>query len=121
MMRGAVKGLPYELEEAAKIDGCGPVKVFFKVVMPLLQPTMVTVFVMDIFWIWNDFIIPLILLDNGKLSTIQLAIKKLFSMYATKWDLALPGLMMSILPIVIVFVILQKKIINGIMAGAVKG
>lgn len=121
MMRGAVKGLPYELEEAAKIDGCGPVKVFFKVVMPLLQPTMVTVFVMDIFWVWNDFIIPLILLDNGKLSTIQLAIKKLFSMYATKWDLALPGLMMSILPIVIVFIVLQKKIINGIMAGAVKG
>lgn len=121
MMRGAVKGLPYELEEAARIDGCGPVQVFFKVVMPLLQPTMVTVLVMDIFWVWNDFIIPLILLDSGKLSTIQLAIKKLFSMYATKWDLALPGLMMSILPIVIVFILLQKKIINGIMAGAVKG
>lgn len=121
MMRGAVISLPIELEEAAYINGCGPVKVFWVIILPLLQPTMVSIFIMDIFWIWNDFMVPLILLDSGKLGTIQLAIKKLFSMYASKWDLALPALVMTIVPIVVVFVLLQKKIINGILSGAVKG
>lgn len=121
MMRGAVLSLPYELEEAALIDGCGQIKIFWNIVLPILQPTMVSIFVMDMFWIWNDFMVPLILLDSGELSTIQLAIKKLFSMYASKWDIALSALVMTITPIVIVFVLLQKKIISGILSGAVKG
>ena len=119
--QGAVKALPYELEEAARVDGCGPVRIFWQIILPLLQPTMVTIFVMDIFWIWNDFIVPLILLDSSQLSTIQLAIKKLFSQYSSQWDLALPALVISIVPILVVFVLLQKKIVGGIMAGAVKG
>ncbi|MBU9736801.1 carbohydrate ABC transporter permease [Diplocloster agilis] len=121
MTQGAVKSLPYELEEAAIVDGCGPVRVFWQIILPLLQPTMVTIFVMDIFWIWNDFIVPLILLDSSQLSTIQLAIKKLFSQYSSQWDLALPALVISIVPILVVFVLLQKKIVGGILAGAVKG
>ncbi|MBU9728128.1 MULTISPECIES: carbohydrate ABC transporter permease [Diplocloster] len=121
MTQGAVKSLPYELEEAARVDGCGPVRVFWQIILPLLQPTMVTIFVMDIFWIWNDFIVPLILLDSSQLSTIQLAIKKLFSQYSSQWDLALPALVISIVPILVVFVLLQKKIVGGILAGAVKG
>ncbi|WP_343250883.1 carbohydrate ABC transporter permease [Diplocloster hominis] len=121
MTQGAVKALPYELEEAARVDGCGPVRIFWQIILPLLQPTMVTIFVMDIFWIWNDFIVPLILLDSSQLSTIQLAIKKLFSQYSSQWDLALPALVISIVPILVVFVLLQKKIVGGIMAGAVKG
>lgn len=121
IIRGAVKALPIDLEEAAEIDGCGPIQVFFKVAFPLLQPTMVTVLIMDIFWIWNDFMIPLILLDSGKLSTIQLAVKKLFSMFASKWDIALPALVMTIAPLAVIFIILQKKVINGILSGAVKG
>ena len=120
MTQGAVKSLPYELEEAARVDGCGPVRVFWQIILPLLQPTMVTIFVMDIFWIWNDFIVPLILLDSSQLSTIQLAIKKLFSQYSSQWDLALPALVISIVPILVVFVLLQKKIVGGILAGAVK-
>ena len=121
MTQGAVKSLPYELEEAARVDGCGPVRVFWQIILPLVQPTMVTIFVMDIFWIWNDFIVPLILLDSSQLSTIQLAIKKLFSQYSSQWDLALPALVISIVPILVVFVLLQKKIVGGILAGAVKG
>ena len=91
-------------------------RVFWQIILPLLQPTMVTIFVMDIFWIWNDFIVPLILLDSSQLSTIQLAIKKLFSQYSSQWDLALPALVISIVPILVVFVLLQKKIVGGILA-----
>ena len=82
---------------------------------------MVSVILMDMFWIWNDFIVPLILLNSEKLQTIQLAINKLFGQYSSKWDIALPALVMTLLPIVIVFIILQKKIMEGVVAGAVKG
>nr|WP_215180054.1 hypothetical protein [Paenibacillus albidus] len=88
---------------------------------PLLAPTMFSVFVMDIFWVWNDFMVPLILLNNEKLSTLQLAINRLFGMYSSRWDVALSALSMSMLPIIILFILLQKKIIRGIFAGAVKG
>lgn len=121
MMQSAVKTLPIELEEAARIDGAGRVQTFFVIIVPLLRPTMVSVILMDMFWIWNDFIVPLILLNSEKLQTIQLAINKLFGQYSSKWDIALPALVMTLLPIVIVFIILQKKIMEGVVAGAVKG
>lgn len=121
IMRGAVMSLPYELEEAAIVDGYPTIRIFFSIVMPLLAPAIFSVFVMDIFWIWNDFMVPLIVLNNQKLSTIQLGINRLFGMYNSRWDVALPALVMSIVPIVVVFVISQKKIMDGILAGAVKG
>ena len=121
MMQSAVKTLPVELEEAARIDGCSRLQTFFIIVLPLLRPTMISVILMDMFWIWNDFIVPLILLNSEKLQTIQLAINKLFGQYSSKWDIALPALVMTMLPIVIVFILLQKKIMEGVVAGAVKG
>lgn len=121
MTRGAVKGIPVELEEAAMIDGCGRIKIFFLVVVPLLKPTVLSIAVMDIFWIWNDFIVPLIMLNNEKNSTIQLAISRMFGMYSSRWDIALPTLAMTLVPVIIVFLLLQRKIMTGVVAGAVKG
>lgn len=121
LIRGGVKALPFELEEAAQIDGCGRVYLFFRIVFPLLMPTVFSVFLMDMFWVWNDFMIPLVLLNNNKLMTIQLAINRLFGMYNSRWDVAMPALTMSMLPILVVFVFLQKKIVGGVMAGALKG
>jgi raffinose/stachyose/melibiose transport system permease protein len=121
VIRGAVLSLPRELEESAKIDGCGAVGIFAVIVLPLLAPTALSVSIMDLFWIWNDFMVPLIALNNVDLSTIQLAINRLFSMYNSRWDVALPALVMSLVPIVAIFLALQKKIMGGILMGAVKG
>lgn len=121
ILRGSVRGIPYELEEAAMIDGCGPIRRFWFIVFPLMRTGVVSVIVMDIFWVWNDFMVPLILMNNQKLATIQLGINRLFGVFSSKWDLALAGLAITILPIVVTFVFLQKKIMAGIMAGAVKG
>lgn len=121
MMQSAVKGLPLELEESARIDGCSRTRIFFVIAVPLLRPTMVSVVLMDMFWIWNDFIVPLIMMNNERLMTIQLAISRLFGQYQSKWDIALPALVMTLIPIVVVFILLQKKIMDGVIAGAVKG
>ena len=121
MMQSAVKALPVELEESAYIDGCSRTRTFFAIVCPLLRPTMLSVILMDMFWIWNDFMVPLIMMNNQKLMTIQLAISRLFGQYASKWNIALPALTLTMLPIVVVFILLQKHIINGVVAGAVKG
>ncbi|WP_238721364.1 carbohydrate ABC transporter permease [Diplocloster agilis] len=121
LLQGTVRGIPYELEEAAQIDGCGPIRSFWLVIFPLMKTGIISVAVMDIFWLWNDFMTPLILLNNGKYDTIQLGINKLFGMYSSKWDIALPALVITMLPILVVFVLLQKKIMSGVVAGAVKG
>jgi ABC-type sugar transport system, permease component len=121
LIRSGVKSLPYELEEAAQIDGSGQIRLFFQIVLPLLAPTLFSVFIMDMFWVWNDFLIPMILLNNESLSTIQLAVNRLFGMYSSRWDVAMPALTMSMLPIIIIFVLLQRKIVGGVMAGAIKG
>lgn len=121
MIQSAVKAVPIELEESAMIDGCSRTRTFFVIVLPMLRPTILSVILMDMFWIWNDFIVPLILMNNQKLMTIQLAISRLFGQYASKWNIALPALTLTMLPIIIVFILLQKKIINGVIAGAVKG
>lgn len=121
MMQSAVKGLPVELEESARIDGCSRTRIFFSIVIPLLKPTMISVILMDMFWVWNDFMVPLIMMNNERLMTIQLSISRLFGQYASKWDIALPALVMTMIPIVVVFILLQKKIMDGVIAGAVKG
>ncbi|MFC5468150.1 carbohydrate ABC transporter permease [Cohnella suwonensis] len=121
LIRSGVKTLPYELEEAAQVDGCGRIYIFFRIAFPLLAPTAFSVFIMDMFWVWNDFMIPLVLLNNETHSTVQLAVNRLFGMYNSRWDVALPALSMSMLPIIVVFVLLQRRIVGGVMAGAVKG
>ncbi len=121
MMTGAVRSIPIELEEAACIDGCNVYQVFFYIVLPLLKPTLLSVFVLDLFWIWNDYIVALTLLNTSKLMTMQLVINKLFGLYSNRWDIALPAIVMSIFPILILNVFMQKKIVAGVTSGAVKG
>jgi raffinose/stachyose/melibiose transport system permease protein len=120
IMRGAVKAIPFEMDEAAEIDGYNSVQTFFKIILPLMRPTLVTVVISDLFWIWNEFQIALIFLNTRKLQTIQLAINSMFGQFSTKWDIALAGLLISLTPIIVVFLMLQKFIVAGIMQGAVK-
>lgn len=121
IMTGAVRSIPIELEEAACIDGCNVFQVFFYIVLPMLRPTLLSVFVLDMFWIWNDYIVALTLLNTSKLMTMQLVINKLFGLYSNRWDIALPAIVMSILPILVLNVFMQKKIVAGVTSGAVKG
>ncbi len=121
IMTGAIRAIPVEIEEAAMIDGCNVYQVFFKIVLPIVRPTFLSIFILDLFWIWNDYIVALIMLNNSGLNTVQLAINKLFGLHANQWDVALPAIVMSIAPILIINVLLQKKIIAGVAAGATKG
>ena len=121
MMQSAVKTLPRELEEAAALDGCGPVRTFFCIVFPLMKNTVFSLIAMDLFWVWNDFMIPQTLLNSTKYDTIQVGINKLFGMYASKWDIALAALVMSMIPTIIAFLLLQKQILGGVSDGATKG
>lgn len=118
---GAAQSIPMTLYEAAVIDGASPIQMYFKIALPLMKPSLISVFVMDLFWIWNDAQVSLILLNNQNLRTIQLAINTLFGAYASKWDVALPALVLTILPMLVVYLFVQKQIIEGVSAGAVKG
>ncbi|MBC8059438.1 MAG: carbohydrate ABC transporter permease [Clostridiaceae bacterium] len=121
LYHGFIKGIPVELEEAAIVDGCSVYRVFWSIVFPLLKPITVTVIILNSLWIWNDFLLPLLVIPNEKYRTIPLAANAFFSQYTKQWDLALAGLVMSIIPIIILFLSLQKFIIKGITAGSVKG
>ena len=121
MMSGAVKAIPIELEESAALDGCNVYQRFFIIVFPLQRPTLLSLFVLDLFWIWNDYIVALTLLNKPELMTLQLAINKLFGLYSNQWDIALPAIVMSILPILVINVLMQKRIVSGVASGAVKG
>lgn len=121
IIRGAVKGIPRELEESAEIDGCGPLRTFWFIVFPLLQNAVISVVVMDIFFYWNDFMTQLILINNSRFETIQIGINRMFGQFSARWDIALSALVTTMLPLLVVFIVLQKKIIGGIEAGAVKG
>lgn len=118
---GFIKSVPKDVEEAALIDGCSEVKLFFHIVLPLLKPTTYTLIVINTFWFWNDYLLPRLVLSEQELRTIPIAIDSLMGQYIMQWDLALPALMMSILPAVIAFLYLQKHIVAGLSAGAVKG
>ena len=122
MFVGFVKGVPLEIEEAASIDGCGPVRTFFRVVLPMLQPTLVSVGILEIMWIWNDYLLPVLVLDINEYRTIPIHIQYLKGSYGTV-DLGatMALILLSILPVVIFYLFAQKYIIEGIAAGAVKG
>lgn len=117
---GFIKSIPRELEEAALIDGCSELGLFFRVVFPLLKPTTYTLIVINTFWFWNDFLLPLLVLSARESRTIPIAIDSLMGQYIMQWDLALPALMMAILPALIAFLLMQKNIVAGLTAGAVK-
>lgn len=122
MFVGFIKGLPLEIEEAAAIDGCGPVRTFFMVVIPMLKPTLISVGILELMWVWNDYLLPYLVLDLTEYRTIPIHIQYLKGSYGTV-DLGatMAIIMMAILPIIIVYLFCQKYIIKGVAAGAVKG
>lgn len=122
MFSGFVKGLPREIEEAAMIDGCNPLKSFFYVVFPILKPTAITVAILNAMWIWNDFLLPYLLLGSGNKTlsvAIQLAMQGAYG--AIDWGGFMAMLVLSIIPIIIFYLLCQKYIIKGVIDGAVKG
>lgn len=121
LFHGFVKGVPVEVEEAATVDGCTPYGVFFRIVYPLMLPMMVTVIILNTLWIWNDYLLPSLVLQKAELRTIPIATYAFFGQYTKQWDLALPALVLGILPVIVFFLAMQKYIIQGIMAGSVKG
>ena len=122
MFSGFVKGLPLEIEEAAAIDGCGPLRTFFLVVLPMLKPTFISVGVLEIMWVWNDFLLPYLVLDRTKYRTIPIVIQYLKGSYGTvDMGATMALIMLSIVPVIIFYLCCQKHIIKGVAAGAVKG
>ena len=122
MFLGFVKGLPKEIEEAAAIDGCGPLRTFFLVVLPMLKPTMISVGILELMWVWNDYLLPYLVLDRTKYLTIPIHIQYLKGSYGSVDMGATMALIpMSIVPVVIFYLCCQKYIIKGVAAGAVKG
>lgn len=122
MFSGFVKSIPLEIEEAAAIDGCGPLKTFFKVVLPMLRPTMISVGILEIMWVWNDYLLPYLVLDRTKYMTIPIHIQYLKGSYGSV-DLGatMALILLSIVPVIVFYLTCQKYIIKGVAAGAVKG
>jgi raffinose/stachyose/melibiose transport system permease protein len=118
MYHGFVKSVPRELEEAAAIDGGGQLFVFFRVVFPLLTPITATIVILDALWLWNDFLLPLIVVKAG---TLQLEQLHFYGMFLREYGPSAASLILSATPIIILYLLLQKYIIRGIAAGAVKG
>ncbi|WP_372660899.1 carbohydrate ABC transporter permease [Cohnella sp.] len=121
LFHGFVKSLPVEIEEAALIDGSTVYGLFFRIVIPLLKPITMTVILLNSLWFWNDFLLPMLLIQSPDLRTIQIAINSLFGQYMKKWDWALPAIVMAMLPAIAFFLLLQRQIIEGITSGGVKG
>jgi len=122
LYHGFIKSVPLELEEAARIDGCSKPATFFRIVFPMLTPITVTVMILNGIWIWNDFLLPLMILGSGNfIQTLPLAIASFVGSFVRRWDLILTSTLLTMLPAIIVFLALQKYIIKGITDGAVKG
>ena len=122
MFTGFVKSIPLEIEEAAAIDGCGPFRTFFGVVLPMLRPTMISIGILEIMWIWNDYLLPYLVLDRTQYYTIPVHIQFLKGSYGTV-DLGatMALISLSIIPVIVFYLSCQKYIIKGVAAGAVKG
>lgn len=122
MFTGFVKSIPLEIEEAAMIDGCTPIQTFFQVVMPIMKPTCITVSILQAMWIWNDYLLPSLVLNTKKYKTLSIAIQYLKGGYGSVDMGAMMGvLVISIIPIIVFYLVCQKYIIEGVVAGAVKG
>ena len=122
MFVGFVKGMPLAIEEAAAIDGCGPLRTFFGVVFPMLKPIFISVGVLEIMWVWNDYLLPYLVLDRTVYRTIPIHIQYLQGSYGhVDLGATMALIMMSIVPIIIFYLTCQKYIVSGVMAGAVKG
>ncbi|WP_319562004.1 carbohydrate ABC transporter permease [Marispirochaeta sp.] len=121
LYHGFVKSVPRDLDDCARIDGASPLQAFYQIIFPLLQPVTVSVVVLNAMWMWNDFLLPLLLLSGSKKSmTLQLAAYNFFGLYKIEWNYAMAGVLLTILPAVIFYLVLQKHIVKGMVAGAVK-
>lgn len=121
VLHGFIKGVPYELEEAALIDGCTPEGTFFRIIFPLLKPIQMTILILNGIWIWNDFLLPSLMLGlNGRIKTLPVAVTSFVGSYVKQWDLILTATLLAMLPVVILFLFAQKQIIQGMVEGAIK-
>ena len=121
LYQGFVKGVPRELEEAAMIDGCGQIRAFFRIVFPMLKPITATVAIINILGVFNDFTLPLIMLSSQSLKTLPLSFSVFYSSYLNEWQLIMSGLVLSIFPVLVFFLLMQRNIMDGLTAGALKG
>lgn len=121
MFSGFIKSVPKELEEYAQIEGCNQLQIFYKIVFPLIKPITFTLIILDTLWFWNDFLLPSIILSSKNFRTLPIAVSSFMGQYFLQWDLALPALTMSIIPAALAFILLQKNIVAGLVAGAIKG
>ena len=121
LFHGFIKSVPLEIEEAATVDGCNPISAFFRIVLPLLKPMLMTIIVLNALGIWNDYLLPSLILQAPGLRTIPLATFSFFGQYTKQWDMALPALTIGVAPIVIFYLFMQRYIVEGIAAGSVKG
>jgi len=117
---GFIKSIPKELEEAALIDGCSRTQTFFKIVFPILMPTTVTVFILNVLWIWNDFLLPFLVLITPTERTLPLATYSFYGTYSAEYGLVMAGLVLTIFPVILVYFFAQKYIIQGVMQGSIK-
>jgi raffinose/stachyose/melibiose transport system permease protein len=120
LFHGFVKSVPLSLEEAATIDGCSCWGVFWRIVFPMLKPVTVTVMVLDVIWIWNDYLLPSLVLTSKANRTIPLSTASFFGEFTIQWNMAMAGLMLTIIPVIVFYLFSQKYIIKGVAAGAVK-
>ena len=122
MFAGFMKSIPIEIEEAAMIDGCSPIRTFFFVVFPILKPTMVSVGILETMWLWNDYLLPYLVLDRKKYMTIPILIQYFRGSYGrVEMGPMMASIVLTVVPIIIVYILCQKHIIKGVAAGAVKG
>ena len=119
LIRGFVSSVPGELEEAALLDGCGVLKRFVLIVLPLIKPILTTVAILNVLWVWNDFLLPYLIL--GKPITIPLSQMYFYGQYNQQWHLIMAGFVVTTIPVILFYIFMQKNIVNGIAAGAIKG
>jgi raffinose/stachyose/melibiose transport system permease protein len=120
IFHGFIKGIPLELEEAALIDGCGRLRNFFSIVFPNLKPVMVTVLILDVLWIWNDYLLPSMVLLSPDLRTLPLSTYGFFTTYSVDYAPLMAGLVLTILPVILLYLLGQRQIIKGVVQGAIK-
>ncbi len=122
MFSNFLKSLPLEIEEAAMIDGCGPIKTFFSIVLPIMKPTVISVGILETMWIWNDYLLPYLVLKIRMFMTVPIVIQYFQGSYGrVEWGAIMASMVITITPIVILYLFLQKYIIKGVISGAVKG
>jgi raffinose/stachyose/melibiose transport system permease protein len=121
IFHGFIKNIPYELEESATIDGCSQARTFFGIVFPLLQPIIITVLILNGIWIWNDYLLPLLMLgSSGAVQTIPIAVTSFAGAYLKQWDLILTSTLIAMLPVIVLYIFAQRYIIKGMIEGAIK-